>query len=87
MLVKMILLATMTVLAILMGSTEMVNVAMDISTPLMGLARRELRVIKHGNPDCTNLSNPEVRHGEATEDIYVRNFYIYITSRTNFTKV
>ena len=62
------------------------NVAMAILTPLMGLAPRELQVIKHGNREYINHSNPEVRHGEATEDICVCVFCNRNAQKANFTK-
>lgn len=84
---KMTLLATTMVLAILMELMDMENVVMAILTPLMDLAPNELQVIRHGNRGYISLFNPEVRHGEATEDIYVRGRHTCNTSQTNFIKV
>lgn len=83
---KMTLLATTMVLAILMELMDMGNVAMAILTPLMDLASNELQVIRPGDRGYISLFNPEVRHGEATEDIYVSGCYTCNTSQTNFIK-
>lgn len=76
----------MMVLAILMELMEMENVVMAILTPLMDLALRESQIIKYGSRDYISHFNPEVRHGEATEDIYVSDTYAFSSVQTNFSK-